>query len=57
MSGLDKRLLAKTAQGETVQIYFTDTNFYFIEGELTYYFTPKDTHAYAELLAMLQGAL
>ncbi len=56
MSGLDRRLWIKTAQGENVQIYFTDTEFYFIEGEITYYFTPKNTEAYAALLATMQAA-
>ena len=57
MSGLDRRLWVKTAQGENVQIYFTDTVFYFIDGEITYYFTPKSTENYVALLDAMQGAL
>ena len=57
VSGLDKRLWVKTAEGENVQLYFTETSFYYVEGERTYYFTPDDATSYAALLAALDAAL
>ncbi len=53
----DLSLSVKTAEGDTVRLYFTDAYFYYTEGERATRFTADDSAAYAALHALLQEAL
>ena len=55
----DLRLLVRTASGESVQLRFEADRFYYTEGDVAYFFTPKDAAAYRafyeRLIAILQA--
>lgn len=55
--GMDLTLRVKCADGETVRVYFTDTQFYFCSGDAARRFVAKDTAAYQTFLTMLRTVL
>jgi hypothetical protein len=55
--GMDLTLRVKCADGETVHVYFTDTQFYFCSGDAAHRFAAKDAAAYSAFLTMLRATL
>ena len=55
-SALDRHLLVKTADGDFVQIFFTDESFYYLKKDRIYLFKPKDAAAFSALLDALNVA-
>lgn len=49
--GWDLRIMAKTAAGESVQLFFAEEGFYYMDGSTAFFFEAKDAEAYGALRA------